>query len=211
MFENRTPISYCKLKNGNVEVSRGKDKDGNRIVQMYDRIVARVTGITEKTGEYNGEKIKSWNIHLEDANGELAILSIGHSSGFTRGLFNCLANADLSRPLSISCYVKSTERGDMNCPSLSQDNELIRWKYPEMPKTEKVMVGSKEVINDEKALAWMMGVVDEIIASIPTKKPEVTGPSKPVGEMSESEIDEVLGCVNGGRDMEVLEGDDLPF
>lgn len=162
MFENRTPINHCKLFQGKVEVYQGKNEDGTKKLAYYDRIIAYVTGISLKDFDYNGEKIQAWKIGLRDENGDLAILSLGYSSGATRGFFNSLVAADLTKPISIGCYVKITDHGEFNLPSIAQGGKLVRWKYNDVPRTERTKVGSKDVINDEKATVWMLAVVKEI-------------------------------------------------
>lgn len=169
MFENRQPIAYCSLKDGKVQVYKGKDKDGKKQYDTFDQLTAKVTAITEKTSEYNGQPIKSWQVALEDEKGEIAMLQLGYSSGFTRGFFNALANADLSRPIRISCYTKSTPEGDWDSPSIAQGPDLVRWKYEaaEIPKVKKEMYKGKEIYDDEAAMKWLKGVIEEIKANIP--------------------------------------------
>lgn len=174
MFTDRQPISYAKFKDGKVLVYRGKNPDGTRKEDAYDYVSGQVTDVYEKENEYKGETIKSWQVVIHD-NQDVAILSLGYSSGFTRGFFNSLANADLSAPIRFGCYVKGNEKGEFNCSSLYQNGENIRWKYDEVPKTETVMVGTKKVINDEEAVKWTHKVVDEIKAQLtkPIETPTV--------------------------------------
>jgi hypothetical protein len=158
MFEDRQKTAYAKLKNGKVEVYQGKGVDP----LLRDRIVARVTGVKEKEFEYQGEQMKSWVVNFVDESGDVAELSLGYSSGFTRGFFNSLAAADFSKPISISCYVKIYEGKEYNTPSLWQNNEMLKWVKEDMPKTKRVKVGSKSVIDDADAIEWTKGLVNEI-------------------------------------------------
>ena len=166
MYENKPQVSYCRMKNGSIEVYRGKDEKGGKIVEKFDRVTARLKDVKLATSQYNGEEIKSWQLLLEDDKGESSIMSLSYSSGTTRGVFNSLVGGNLSKPISFSCYVKVGEKGEFNCPSLWQDNQMMRWKYNDIPKTEKIKVGSKEVIDDAKALTWMLGVIEEIKAKL---------------------------------------------
>ena len=167
MFENKEALHYCKLKDGKVEVYKGKASDGTKIIETFDRIKARVEDISLRESEYQGEKIKTWQIRLVDSEGEKAVLSLGYSSGFTRGFFNSLVNADLSAPILIGCYVRVTDKGDFNSTSLIKHGEVVRWKYDNVPQTEKIKVGSKDVIDDSKAIEWMLKVIEEIKAKLP--------------------------------------------
>lgn len=165
MLENRTPITYLKPKDGKMLAYKGKDENGVTKFEKYDRVGGMLTDITVKFGEYNGEETKNWQLRLQDGE-ETYIVTFGYSSGFSRGMFNSLANADLNKPVKIGCYVKN----EYNCPSVIQEGVgIVRWKYgvDAIPKTEKVQVGSKEVINDEKAVDWMLKVVEDIKARLP--------------------------------------------
>lgn len=161
MFENKQKAIFAKMKDGKIVVYMGKNEDGTPKTASYDTMSGIIKGITLKEGTYNGEIVKNWNIRVED-NGEVVFLTIGYSSGFTRGLLNSLCNADLSKPITLSCYVKN----DYNCASLSQNAEIIRWKYDNCPKTKKIMVGSKEVVDDSDAIQWMLGLIQEITQKI---------------------------------------------
>lgn len=187
MFEDRQKRSYAKLKDGKVEVYIGKDKEGKKIVETRDRIVARVTGIKEKEFEYQGEKMQAWVVELADADSQ-AELSLGYSSNFTRGFFNSLLAADFTKPISISCYVKEFEGKVYNTPSLWQNDVMLKWVKEEMPKTKKVKVGSKIVIDDADAVKWTVELVEEINKKIASQRgTEVSAPSdKPKSEADES-------------------------
>lgn len=172
MLENRNSANYCGLKDGKVEVYRGRDEAGNKKIEKFDRLIGTVVDISEREWEYKGEPMKSWNVKIVDGE-EVYILSLSYSSGFTRGFFNSLVNADLKNPVLISCYVKN----DYNNPSVSQGYDLVRWKYKDMPKAETVKVGSKEVKDDSKAVEWMLKIVEEIRAQLPAPKEfEVVAP-----------------------------------
>lgn len=155
MFEDRGPVYYIKPKDGKMHVVTGKGE--NKETTEHDYVVARVTDIQEGEFVYNNEKIKSWRITLQGD--QRAILTLGYSSGFTRSMLNSLANADLNRPVKLGCYVN---KANFNSPSVIQDGKIVKWKFQEMPKTEKVKVGSKEAINDEKAVEWTKEIVKEI-------------------------------------------------
>jgi len=154
---------YVKPRDGKMLVYRGKNSNGEAINESFDRVSGIVKEISIRESEWNGEQIKSWNIKIVDGE-ETYILTLGYSNGFTRGFFNSLISADLSKPIKFGCYVKN----EYNCPSLIQNEGIVRWKYgvDQMPKTEKVKIGTKEVIDDTKAVEWMLKVVDEIQANI---------------------------------------------
>jgi hypothetical protein len=165
MLENRTPVTYLKPKDGKMLAYRGKDENGVTKFEKFDRVGGLLTDISVKTGEYNGEETKNWQLRLQDGD-EAYVVTFGYSSGFSRGMFNSLANADLNKPVKIGCYVKN----EYNCPSVMQEGVgIVRWKYgvDMIPKTEKVQVGSKEVVNDEKAVDWMLKVVEDIKSRLP--------------------------------------------
>ncbi len=198
MFEDRQTKAYAKLKDGKVEVYKGKDDEGKKIVQTHDRIVAKVVGVKEKDFEYQGEKMKAWDVSLVSGEDE-AELSLGYSSNFTRGFFNSLLAADFTKPISISCYVKEYEGKEYNTPSLWQDDEMLKWVKEDMPKTKRVKVGSKEVIDDEEAVVWTVKLVEEINAKIQEGKP--VKQEAPEGSASGSALE--------GLDEPLA--DDLPF
>ncbi len=172
MFEDKQKVMYAKLKDGRVEVYAGKDESGNKIIHHHDRIVARVTEVKEKEFEYNGEKMRSWTVSLATEY-DKAELSLGYSSNFTRSFFNSLLAADFSKPISISCYVKEYEGKEYNTPSLWQNDEMLKWQKETMPKTGRVKVGSKEVIDDSEAIEWTIKLVEELNVKIHSQKPKV--------------------------------------
>ena len=185
MFEDRQKKMYAKLKNGRVEVYGGKDENGEKIIRHHDRIVAEVTEIKEREFEYNGEKMQSWVIGLVSGE-DHAELTLGYSSNFTRGFFNSLLAADFTKPISISCYVKEWEGKQYNTPSLWQNNEMLKWVKEEMPKTERVKVGSKEVIDDAKAVEWTIKLVEEINTKIQNQRPAKEKDADPLESMEDS-------------------------
>jgi hypothetical protein len=191
MFTDKQPISYCKLRSGKVEVYQGKDKEPAR----FDFMSGIVTDIRSKTNEWKGEEIKSWEIVLQDGE-ELHILSLGYSSSLTRGFFNILASADVSRPVRIGCYVKITDKGEWTCPSISQDGELLRWKDENPPKTEAIIVKNKKIIDDEEAVKWMLALIDEIKVGL-----------HPVQKVEAKEVAEIMG----GEVVDEEMPSDLPF
>lgn len=158
---------FITPREGKMEVYLGKNPDGSRIVEKYDYVTGTVRGIESSEYVYNNEAIKQWKLKLQDGE-NIAIITLGYSSGFTRGLINSLLAADLSKPLKFGCYMS----GEFNCPSIIQNNDIVKWKFPstEVPKTEKVKVGSKEVINDERVVAWIIEKVAEINALIPKER-----------------------------------------
>jgi hypothetical protein len=176
MFENRSPVYFCKFKNGKVEKYCGKDGDGKRIVELYDFVIGKVSDIDLHESTYNNEELKQWQVILKD-NDATAILTLSYSSSFTRSFFNALAAADLTKPIKFGCYLQN----DFNCPSLRQNGDIIRWKYQEMPKTERVKIGSKEVINDEKAVKWTQELINEIKGKL-LFVPEIVNEGAPMPE-----------------------------
>lgn len=156
MFEDRGPMYWVKAKDGKMIVTTGKGE--NKKVTEHDYIVGKVTGLEYAESVYNGEQIKSWKITLK-GDTMSAVLGISFSSGFTRSLLNSLANADLTQPVKLGCYIN---KAGFNSPSVIQGNDVVRWLHQEMPKTEKVKVGSKEVINDEEAVKWTQELVKSI-------------------------------------------------
>lgn len=170
MFENRKPLMYVKpTKEGKMQVDMGKNPNGTRKTVTYDNVIGKVLSIVLAESTYNNEVIKSWKIRLQDSNNE-AVLSVGHSSGFTRGLMNSLANADFSKPIKFGCYLKN----EFLQPSLYQNDQPLRWKYEEMPKSDKVKVGSKDVYDDTAVIAWLEKLVAEINEKINAAPKEAT-------------------------------------
>jgi predicted transcriptional regulator len=170
MFENRKPLMYVKpTKEGKMFVDMGKNEDGTRKIVSYDYVTGKVLSINLAESTYNNEIIKSWKIKLQDSDNE-AVLTVGHSSGFTRGLMNSLANADFTRPIKFGCYVKN----EYLQPSLYQNGQLLKWKYEEMPKSDKVKVGSKDVYDDTLVIAWLEKLVAEINEKINAAPKEAT-------------------------------------
>jgi hypothetical protein len=171
MFENRTPVSFVKAKDGKMLVSQGKNADGTvKEALKFDSVTGKIIDITTREFQYNGKPILTWQVTLLNGN-ETAIFSMAYSSNFARSFFNSVANGDLKKAFKLSCYVKN----EFNSPTVVQDGQLVRWKYSEMPKLEDVIVGSKTIKDDAKAVAWTEQVVQEIKALIEAPAPEVVG------------------------------------
>lgn len=166
MFSNNPKPAYVKAKNGKMIV-----KMADKTTQEFDQVEGRITSIAFHESEYQGETIKSWRIYLESGE-QRAILTVGYSSSFTKSLINSLLAANLSEPISFSCYVKN----DYNQPSVRQNNQIVKWKFPieEVPKAEKVTVGTKEVTDDSKVAAWIAEKVEEINSKLKPSTPSKT-------------------------------------
>jgi hypothetical protein len=161
MFSNNQRPAYVKAKEGKM-IARLP----NGSTESYDNVEGRISDISLRESQYNGENIKQWNISL-GGNLDRAIFTVGYSSSFTKSLINSLLSADLSKPVVLSCYMKN----DYNQPSVKQDGQIIRWKYDisEVPRPEKIMVGSKEVSDDSKVAEWIEEKVKELNARIKAK------------------------------------------
>lgn len=186
MFENRKPLLYIKVtKEGKMQVDMGKNADGTRKTETYDYVTAKVESVSYAESTYNNEIIKSWKIKLLDDTNS-AILTIGHSSGFTRGLLNSLANANLDHPVKFGCYMKNKYLQ----PSLYQFDQPLKWKYEEMPKSDKVKVGSKDVYDDTKVIEWLEKLVAEINSKIKPVKSELVQEAENVFASTPEELKE---------------------
>ena len=158
MLSNKRPVLFIKpTKTGHIEVYMGKDKQGNKQTATYDQVTGKVLSVQHVTSEWEGKPINKWQIRMQDANND-AVLTVGESGGFTKGLLNSLCSADLTQPVTIGCYLQN----DFMCASVSQNNQLVKWKYQSPPKSEKVVVGSKEVYDDSKVVAWLHDLAEEI-------------------------------------------------
>jgi hypothetical protein len=166
MFENRENCFYLKAKNGKILATQGKGSQ--KTVTEHDFVVGKIINIKYVESLFNMEKIKSWNVVIKGENG-VGILTIGYSSNFARSFFNALCNANIKKPIKFGCYVKN----DYNLPVLLQNEEMIKWKYQEIPKAERVQVGSKEVFNDDNVAKWITERVEEILAKLNTPNQDI--------------------------------------
>lgn len=175
MFSNSPKPAYVKAKDGKMHVKL------NNQTQEFDNVEGRLASISYHESEYQGETIKQWRLYLENGN-DRAILSIGFSGSFTKGLINSLLSADLSQPIMFSCYMKN----DYNQPSIKQAGQIVKWKYQldEIPKPKKVTVGTKEVTDDSEVAAWITQQV-EFINSLLKKSIPATKPVETTDEPSE--------------------------
>ena len=187
MFSEKAPLYYVKAKDGKMEVYAGKDEAGKAKTIKHDYVTGRLNKIEYSESQYNNETIKAWKLYLKGESGT-AVLTLSYSSGFTRSVFNSLSKADLNLPIRFGCYVKN----DYNTPSLSQNGEWLKWQFPieEVPKTSKVKVGSKEVVDDAAAVAWTEEVVKALQAKLSQQPTQSEAAEEVFGEApAESELD----------------------
>jgi hypothetical protein len=167
MFSNKKRPLYCKfVKPNKIEVYKGRDTEDNPITENYDLVSGIVQDITVRENEFQGATIKKWTVKISGKGGQEAILQLGYSSGFTRGFFNSLLSADLSKEVDFGCYTKFGNNGEFLCPSISQGGLYLRWGREDMPKVEWTKVGTKDVADDTRAVGWTEKIVEELLEKI---------------------------------------------
>lgn len=176
MFEDRKPIMYVRAKEGKMHVKTGKDAENKPIIVTHDYVVGQVVAINVKEDEYKGQPTKQWQVTIRDGV-DTCILTMNYATGFARGFFNSLANADLSQKVKIGCYTK----GEFNCPSLIQNDQFLRWKddNPPNPKTN----------SEEECLRWLENLVADLKKKLSPQTVEPT--TEETSDDGEVEIDDL--------------------
>lgn len=102
--DNLTRVFLNIDKEGKIVSTKNGEKE------YYTTLSAELSQIQEREREYNGEKVKVWNISFKDYNTrEEYILSLSHSSGVFRSIVLSLASLpfiDRKTPITIHPYSK---------------------------------------------------------------------------------------------------------
>ncbi len=134
---------------------RQKQADGSyQEVQKDNSFSGKLTKVTTGEFDYKGTITPQVTLKVEDGN-EVYVADLQLNIA-TRGLFNNLLSLDSTDGIRIQVYrTKPTEKSAGKrylAYSLWQNDDMIKWKYlhSELPATEKVMVGKKELLDSSK-------------------------------------------------------------
>ena len=152
------------IKFGRLVVNSTKDdpdatyrvnKNGREVWEvLYKDVSGMITKIGLRENEFEGKRIESYNITIED-NGETFIISVGSTEDSnTRDLLPKLANVDFSLPVTIAPYSFNKDGKKVSGINVYQADQKVfsKWSKKEgdkyvtldgFPKLEKGMTGSK--------------------------------------------------------------------
>lgn len=181
MFSNGNgkPATFAgfNAKQGAFVLSK-KDEAGNRptFTQIRDVVVTRAA---VKDDEYEGQPLRKLQLTLENGT-ERSIVEFNMAVGVVSKLVAMLLKADLSKPLGLSAQLRKEgssykkKDGSMSEPLKRDMADLsvyqggyIRLNADELPpKTEKVTVGKKEVMDTSARDEWCEAKVAQLIAKL---------------------------------------------
>lgn len=206
MFSNGNgkPATFAgfNAKQGAFVLSK-KDDAGNRPAFSQIRDVT-VTRASVKDDEYEGQPLRKLQLTLENGT-ERSIVEFNMAVGVVAKLVAMLNKADLSKPLGLSAQLRkegSTYKrkdGTMSEPLKRDMADLsvyqggyIRLNADEVPpKTEKVMVGKKEVVDTSARDEWVEAKVAALIAKLgSTERDEPPHHDAPTGNDALADIPE---------------------
>lgn len=153
--DGRTPI-FVK-----VEKVDGSWRD----TEKFNTLFGTVVDIEHKQYEFEGEMKHQAIIVLADKDGLRDKVQCGFNQ-CTYNLLNSLAGSDLSAEMEMTIATKTDKDTGKVWPAIYVEfgGQKSTWKYDpkELPKSEKVKVGSKEYTDDTKVVEFFINVIAEI-------------------------------------------------
>lgn len=141
-------------------------KNGDK--EYFDFMSASLSSIRTREREYNGERVKVWNISLKDYDSrEEYILSLRYESGVFRSIVLALASLPLidgRTPISIHPY----SRDGYTKVIVKYGETRLDWidGGKNLPPMEEVVVGGKTYKDSQKRDAYIEGLVSQINSRI---------------------------------------------
>lgn len=177
--------TYCKMfskepgtDDANAFFGVSEKVDGSwKTTSRFNTLEGYLVGIEVGSFEYKGDEKKVLKITFRDEFGE----KVQAESTFTLlayGIINTLANVDPNKKVKIKLYTRNRkDNGERIAASyIEQEGERVSWMYEpsEIPKIKKVMVGKKEVIDDEHVIDFYMDIIDRISEKIKNSNPSAS-------------------------------------
>jgi hypothetical protein len=193
-------------------------KDGEDIhVVNYGGISGKIVDIQKDVTEWQGKKMSSLKIFLQDADQKYC-LNWSYNSGLTTAFYHMIENVDLSKPVTFTASKKKDSKGNERVSLfMAQDGQNLKWKYTkdyaygpgevQKPAWEKKTIKGEEVWDNTAEILFFEKILKDKILPV-LRKPSV------VPEPDEDNFDDVP--FPGDGDAPPVESgealsDDLPF
>jgi len=165
---------FLTVKNGKFYLSSDKE-----LTTPYDELTGFVTDLNYKDEEYNGNPMRKLYITVSSENESYKFGVLSDSMTGTQ-FVNFLANADLSKEITLSPFEKTENKDGKDVTQraifVKQGDKFLKGKYSreELPEVKKVMINKKAAYDKSDLLDFYENVVNEKL------KPQLNQESKEV-------------------------------
>ncbi len=134
-----------------------KDKEGNtkqKYVKKYSSIEGKIIGFAYNSNDWNGTKINSWNLKLQDDQGVMTV-QLGADTRGAQSFLKMLPNINIDLPIKIATFPdKETGATVILC---WQNGDKVDWAYTR--ETPNNMPEAKKLANGK----WDFSAVEEFL------------------------------------------------
>ena len=183
--ERSSNVTFLSIKNGRITRKNPETSEE----EIYQSVTGILTGLTERTADFNGTSINFIELHLTCGN-EKYKLSVNRDSGAARSLINALASAmDFTAPLVIKPWLGDPDELGKRYTNVSvyvgqavKENKLP-WAVT-LPKVNYVQVGRNLVPDDSARFAALQQLMQGIRSRLGSQ-PQYPAPG--LGQVNEYE------------------------
>lgn len=168
--------------------------------------------VTEK--EFNGKKIKQWNLDIEDS-GTNYQLQMSYSSGYASSMLKALLSPemDFNLPVKLTPWAKVVNNKKKTSVYVSQNGEDIKWYFTKdepngLPPMKQVEYKGELKWDDFDMMTWFEAQVKAKIVPNLYKSSGVSKPSTGMQPSTQFEDKSIAPDQIGGDEDD---GSDLPF
>lgn len=163
--------TYLKISDGKIalRVQEGSDgaikctnKDQSKVwyEKRYHSFTGKIVNVFKKESEYNGKKIYSLCLDMEDKL-DLYQLEMPWSSGYSKGFFMAMPNINFDYEVTVTPWMKEVNNKKKTSLYITNYNEKenVKWFWSkedpkDLPQMEKVLFKGEEVWDDSKQQAY---------------------------------------------------------
>ena len=169
---------YVSIVNGKIarkfkektahSVQRTTEKGNVVHEEFHDYVEGELVDVKTRENDYG----KDWQITMFDGDDKY-VLSMPYSSGYSKGFLFAIPNANLSRPIRFTPWMKEVEPGKKKTALyLNQESagkwEAVKWAYTKeepngLPQMKQVKIKGKETWDDSEQLDFLEAMISEEI------------------------------------------------
>lgn len=149
------------------------NKEGKVVYEeFYKAYEGRITNIQTRENEYG----KSWMVTLDD-NGEIFIVQMNYSSGYSASFLKALPNVDFSKNVTLTPNMKVEGDKKKTTMFINQEGKACKWAFTRenpngLPQLVKIKVKGKETWDDSEAMEFLENMVkNDILPKLSEETP----------------------------------------
>lgn len=196
-------VTYLNLKEGKIYESTDKEK-----TNPYDEVSGIITNFSFREDEFEGTKIRKFNIVLTDGETDY-VLGMKVDSSYFSTVISFLKNANLSEEITLVPFYKKEKDGKISLGILVKQGGFLKHFYTKdnpngLPAFNKVRINGKDVWDKTDYMAFLENVVNTEL------KPKLAKPAN-TGSKGLTKSADTIGEENQEMVSTDEIADDLPF